>query len=661
MSIMGDQTAVQYKLERLERGSTTPFPRDIRPAADSATEFRAPDATAHEHGVRPLLDILRRRSRMIATIVGAGTALLAVAALLFPPRYTAMAQIEILPPATVQGDRPALSEPRAGQMTVDTHMVKLKARDFLRAVHEASNSGGSSQDHALHPAPLLAPPAASPTISAPAAAHQDLALEEFEKNVGVTQLLVSSVLAIRFTSADPEEAARIANRVVVLYSDHLRKSKEGVLQAEIDRLDLRLAELSKELDTHQGQLQRRLAESVSHFPPNAGDDLRNIKHKVRADAQLMAELVRRQADTRRRYEQVTPEIRIVSFASVPAKRSSLHPILFIVPGIVLLFVGASFLAVSQEQLDQGLRSSSEVSAALSAPCIGLVPKFPALGLSGPVGYVTNNPFAPYSEAIRSVTAAIGLAARTRDPEVVLLSCSEPGEAKTMLAVSMAQSIASVGNRVLVVDLDVRTPGVLRELGLDASLGVVDLVLGRAPPEDVILRPDGLAFDVLPMSAEPVDPLRLLSGDELRKALTELRARYDVIIIDGPSALGRPEAQLLATLADKVVLVVKWGTTRKLVVQNAARALSGAGTLARGRAGIMAAVVTQVPLRRHAQYHFGDAVEILMRHGRQLQPRRNIAGTLAKIRSASRHIPGRALAERIGARAVHIVRKALYLS
>lgn len=619
---MAEPNPAQRKVEIVEGAAQPSRSRSTRPAIAQTIAARlgpiGQEEAGAEDSIRHLVGIVGRRRNMIASAVVCGTALLILAALLIAPKYTALAQIQIIPPEEAQSDRSSFIDHRAIQTVVDTHLVMLGARDFLRKVLVTSLQG-SRRLEAQAVAPALG------DAHTPAGDRElDLQLEKFEKRVNVSQLLSSGVIAIRFTSKSPDEAAHVANRIVTLYHEQLRQRKVANLQAEIDRLDQRVADLGRTMDATQIRMHKHLQNlSGKAVPtsasPDGDEDLRDLKQVARANGQLMVDLVRRQNETRRDLEVVGPEVRVLSHASPPVSRSSLHPILFIVPGATLLLIGSCFLAIALEQLDQGLRSTREIASALSVPCISLVPELPECGFAGLQEYLRNEPFAPYSEAIRSIAAALKLASPSRPAEVVLLSCSEPREGKTTLAVSIAQYVASIGQRVLLVDLDVRTRGVLRELRGGAEHGVVDLVLNNASPEAIIQRHPALAFDYLPMTAGPaVDPLSLIANKNLLAIFDAFRAKYDLILVDGPSALGRSEAGPLAALADKVLFVVKWGSTRKLVAQNAVRVLSSHAASGRNAADFMAAVVTQVPLRTHAKYRFGDAVEVIMRHGRRLR-------------------------------------------
>jgi Mrp family chromosome partitioning ATPase len=230
-------------------------------------------------------------------------------------------------------------------------------------------------------------------------------------------------------------------------------------------------------------------------------------------------------------------------------------------------------------------------------------------------HLEEQPFTPYAESIRSIAAGLGVTAPSHSAQIALLSCCEPGEDLTRLAVSVAHYTASIGRRVLLVDLDVRTPGVLRELRLEAAKDVVDLVLNDAAPEVVVRRHPVLAFDYLPMKAGRIDPLSLIASGKLRAALHAFRASYDLVIITGPPVL-RPEAPLLAAMSDKVLLVVKW-TTRREVAQNAVRALCDRNPDRHDPADFMAAVVTEVPTKAHAHDLLGHAVDIILPRGHRL--------------------------------------------
>ena len=274
--------------------------------------------------------------------------------------------------------------------------------------------------------------------------------------------------------------------------------------------------------------------------------------------------------------------------------------------MVAFLIGSSMLAVLLDQFDGTLRCEREVVTALELPCVALVPKLRRVRRSRPHQYLLARPLAAYSEAIRSMVIAMKLTGPER--QIVLISSSVPGEGKTTVAVSLAAYMASLGRRVLLVDLDFRHSTILRELGGNADGGVLDLIVHGRSSEEMIQNLPDLGLDYLPVSRRPHDPFALFATHEMSSLLSQLREQYDYVVVDSPPLLAISEARLLTTMVDKVLLVVKWGSTRRDLARNALNLLRSIGSVP-----IVGVVLTQVNLKKHARGRYGDVGEAFVRY------------------------------------------------
>lgn len=350
--------------------------------------------------------------------------------------------------------------------------------------------------------------------------------------------------------------------------------------------------------------------------------LRDLKEDATVKQQLYSSLIQRQEEVRGQRNVLRSDARLLSQASPPDRPSSPNPLLFIFPGVVVFLIGGSMIAVLRDQLDKRLHSQRDVDQALGIPCLTIVPKLRRVGRTRPHQNLLAKPLSAYTEAIRSVVASLQLAGSHRAPKVVLISSSVPGEGKTTLAVSLATYVASLGRRVLIVDLDFRHSSLQRELGGKPAAGVLDLLLHKRPASEVIQHLPELGLHYLPVARRPADPFALFASNQMRQLLSELREDFDLVIVDGPPLLVITEARLLASMVDKVLFVVKWGGTRRDMAQNALALLRSAGsrnalaTLRRERGGALddsrinlaGAVLTQVDLKKHARGRHGDIGE-----------------------------------------------------
>jgi Mrp family chromosome partitioning ATPase len=420
------------------------------------------------------------------------------------------------------------------------------------------------------------------------------------------QVRQSRVISISVTAKKPEDAARIANRIAVLHIAATAQEKRAEVSRELMRLEERATELKADMKERADLLQKTLEGGVDRDDVHLGD----LKREAAAVGQAYVGLLRRQKDLREEQESITPEAHVLARATPPDRPSSPNFLLFMFPAMIASAICGSLMAVLRARTDNRLRSERDVSEALGIPCIALVPQLPRFR-STAANHLLKKPFAPYTEAIRSSIAALQLTATERSPVTVLICSSVPGEGKTTFALSLALFTARLGKRTLLVDFDFRRRSILRRKHARDLDGASDLQL--RPGAELIRRLPDLDIDYLPIPRSPVDPLAIFAGAHLREFLHRLRDNYDCVFIDSPPLLGIAESRLLRTLADKVLFIIKWGSTRREVAQNALHLLREPIEDDDDRSPNTSAIITQVNLRRHAKYRYGDAAETFVRY------------------------------------------------
>ncbi|MCU4181748.1 Wzz/FepE/Etk N-terminal domain-containing protein [Bosea sp. BH3] len=586
------------KGEPIEPGRLRPAPR----RAKTHPAVTTPEPVVPDQQFLDVVRVLWRRRRMILTVAVLGAVLAIAVGLSIPPRYTAVAEIAVEPPQrNAAGVRPL---PTEEEMIIDTHIARLSSRDQMARVLDSLVPGDAAS---AQPAPL--PVDAGEPIE-PASNLDDgwslaefarrlemwsgfgekrsasLTVRQLEHDSKILQTRRSRLISIAFTSKNPEQAAAVTNRIAEIYVDARNTQKREWMTLELARISERIGGLKEEAEN------------------------------ARSAAQVLATLVRRQDELRSEIEFISPDVSVSSFAKAPERPSSSNPLLFILPASLIFAIGACAFGVVRDRLDHGLRSERDVSEALGVPCIGLVPKTARMGAVRRYKHLLKEPFSAYSEAIRATAATLRITAKSRHSKVVLISSSVPMEGKSTLALSLATYLSGVGRRVLLVDLDSRRGSFLAELHAASRTeeGSRDLHFHNRAPADSIRHIADVGLDYLPIQRNSVDPL-LFASEHLPRLIRQWRDDYDCVIIDGPALLGAAEARSLPLLADRVLFAVKWAGTKREVARSATRLLREASGLGKEWSEVTTAILTQVDVKRHAQYRFGDAGELTLRYRR----------------------------------------------
>jgi capsular exopolysaccharide synthesis family protein len=162
-----------------------------------------------------------------------------------------------------------------------------------------------------------------------------------------------------------------------------------------------------------------------------------------------------------------------------------------------------------------------------------------------------------AEQFRTLRARLDSLAAERPLRTIALTSAVPDEGKTTAAVNLALvSAMSVGRRVILVDCDLRRPGVHSSLGLRPEFGLAEVLNEQVPVDRAICKVDGCSLDVLPVRGTPSNPSELLASSRMRALLEELSQRYDQVLLDTPPTLSLPDAKTLSQVADGVILVVR---------------------------------------------------------------------------------------------------------
>jgi capsular exopolysaccharide synthesis family protein len=302
--------------------------------------------------------------------------------------------------------------------------------------------------------------------------------------------------------------------------------------------------------------------------------------------------------------------------SAPIRPDKMRNIMFALAGGLGLGVA---LALTREALDNSIKSAQEVEKLTDLPTLAIVPIAqiratlareasahpkrldPASHEWGipPALTVVKKPGAPVSEAYRALRTSVLLSTGDRPPQVLLVTSSQPDEGKTVTALNLACTMAQKGSRVLLIDSDMRRPGIARALKLPRTEGLSGILGGAYEygPELLvnIERVEGLFL--LPCGPIPPNPAELLCSVRMEDLLKRVRKDFDHIILDSPPVLPITDATILSSLADGVIMIVECERTTRAALSRACRIIEHAG----GR--LIGTVLNKVDARRDGYYGY----------------------------------------------------------
>lgn len=268
-------------------------------------------------------------------------------------------------------------------------------------------------------------------------------------------------------------------------------------------------------------------------------------------------------------EEVTPRVQLVALgqAVVPASPVSPNVKMSLLIGASLgLLLGFAY-ALLRNHLDRRLRSSHEIEKLFRVPVIGKIPVDRRLEgrsgiLEGSILEPENNTKGSHAitEALRELRTNLQFIDVDNPPRIMVVTSSIPSEGKSTVTANLAVAMAAAGERVVVVDGDLRRPTVVNIFRLVPGAGVTDVLSGRADISDV-LQPWAAMQNlyVLGSGRIPPNPSELLGSRAMKNMLTTL-AKDAIVLIDAPPLLPVTDAAVLARASDGVILVVRAGKT-----------------------------------------------------------------------------------------------------
>ena len=330
--------------------------------------------------------------------------------------------------------------------------------------------------------------------------------------------------------------------------------------------------------------------------------LRALEREATASRALLEQLLTRSKETSSQEDFQQADASVVSEAATPDKPSfPKKPLLYLV-AFILASVTSISVAVVLEFLDFGFRSKDQIERQLKMPSLGLLPNLKGVRTLGkpPQDYILENPTSAFGESIRTMHTNLLLSDLAKRPKVVLLTSALPNEGKTSTAVSLGRLQAQVGQKVVVVDCDVRRPSIHKALNIESGPGLVQCLLGEATVEDVIRHDPESGLDVLLAGGTPPNPPDLFDSIPMQKLLTTLARKYDLVLLDSAPLLAVSDTLFLARLADKTVLIVRWVRTRRETAKAALAKLLDA------KSDVAGVLLSMVDVKGHAQYGFSDS-------------------------------------------------------
>ncbi len=424
-----------------------------------------------------------------------------------------------------------------------------------------------------------------------------LTSDQLAAKIQVNLVRDTMLMSISVEDENPQLAMALVNEVANVFIQQTNDTQRARFASSEENLSKELKQLQADMSTAQKALDQARGAATPNQSEVAG--LQTVLSQYQNN---YASLLKSYEDLRVTEARSTDSLSVAELADLP--RSPVRPqtlmntLLAAVVG-AMLAVGVAFLV---EYLDDTLKSPEDIKETLDLITMGIVARFPH-DQKDPKSsiVVASNPRSPISEAFRTLRTNIQFASVDRKIRTILVTSANPGEGKSTVTANLAMVLAQAGQRVALMDGDLRRPTVHRWLGLSNNAGLTNAVISDAGHLNGFLQATDTEFlKVLTSGPLPPNPAELLGSERMRQILEDLKSTVDVVVIDAPPTLVVTDPAVLSKWVDAVLLVVESGATRREAARLAAENLQRVG------ANVIGVVLNKLTSRRSGYYnHYGQ--------------------------------------------------------
>lgn len=396
-------------------------------------------------------------------------------------------------------------------------------------------------------------------------------------------VLVATVLLVAvWTETRPREyTARASGIVTTENGGNITEAYSGTVLAQTvakSYLLLFTSRVVAEQAIERLQLDTTPEALIGRIAATLPEDTTTIRVEARAPTPAQARdlanaLVRAASDQIRQIQGAgtsgSAPVKLVPVEPAGLPRSQSYPsrVRYYGAGVVLGGLLALGWGVFRERTDTKVRDLQEAESVGGAPALGVVPV--TKPLSGPQRETDGRAGRSAAEAFRQMRTNLRFVSVDSPPRTLVVTSSVAGEGKSTVAANLARVIAAGGERVVLIDGDLRRPTVHQVFGLDESVGLTQVIAGTSTVADALQETTHAGLMVITSGRIPHNPSELVGSQRLRSLLLKLSEDY-FVIIDSPPLLPVTDAALLTASADGALLVTRAGVTRRAHLKQAAR-------------------------------------------------------------------------------------------
>lgn len=364
-----------------------------------------------------------------------------------------------------------------------------------------------------------------------------------------------------------------------LMFEEIKRSRELVL-SEINVAERRIVQLEKALLRATDQLGADKEVIIK---------LREMEREAETVRSLYSSFLQRYQQTLQEQSFAVSDVRVLNPAKVPGVPSFPNASLTSLSSAIVGLIAAASWVVFLEVRDNKVRTGEQVRSDLGLEFLGGLQevagenRFIASLLKGRTAldpyevvfpktmrYGVDKPLSSFAETLRAVKMAVSLQgpAQTASGKVIGAFSCFPGEGKTTSSSNLANLLASQGRNVILIDADLRNPGLTRSLNREINKGLVEILHDHLDWQQAVHRDPDTGVHVIPVAkGRIVHTSELLGGSEMKDLLETLRSIYDYVIVDVPPLAPVIDARSILPMLDGFALVLKWGQTNIKSVEN----------------------------------------------------------------------------------------------